>query len=204
MANEALDNPTPSPTSDPVEPRTRPNVLIWVGAAVAAGLVALFLFGAPGGSDGSDEQSAEAAGSTETATGGSGLNAHAFTTADGQTATLAVYDGQPLVVNFFAAWCPPCRAELPDFQAVHEDYEDQVTFVGVSHDFDETSWRALIEETGVTFDTVFQPGQEIWIEAGGIGMPTTLFLSPDGEVLEMHSGILTAEQLSELIDEHLA
>ena len=198
MANETLDNQTPSPTPESVGSRSRFNPLMGIGALVAAGLVAFFLLGGGGASDtapsGTD-------GASESATG---FQAHPFTTADGQTATLSLYDGEPMVLNFFAAWCPPCRAELPDFQAVHEQYADDVTFVGVSHDFDEASWKALIDETGVTFDTVFQPGQEIWTEAGGLGMPTTIFLSPDGEVLEMHSGILTAEQLSEKIDEHLA
>ncbi len=193
MASETLDNQSPSPTSKPVGNRSRSNILVGLAVAAAAGLVALFFFGGSGASP-------------ETASGSesSGLFAHPFTTDDGQTATLDAYEGEPLVVNFFAAWCPPCRAELPDFQAVHEEYQDDVTFVGVSHDFDEASWKALVDETQVTFDTVFQPGQEIWTEAGGIGMPTTLFLSPDGEIVEMHSGILTAEQLSDLIDQHLA
>lgn len=200
MANEILNNDqTPRDTDNGSAHSTqaggRPSYLVWLGAALVAVLVAVFVVGGLGGS--SDD--AATADGTQ-----SGIHTIPFTTADGGTATLASYDGEPLVVNFFAAWCPPCRAELPDFQAVHEEYDGDVTFVGISHDFDESQWKGLIAETGVTFDTVFQPGQEIWTEAGGIGMPTTIFISPDGEVLEMHSGILTAEQLSDLIDEHLA
>lgn len=125
-----------------------------------------------------------------------------FTTVDGGTGTLADYQGEPLVVNFFASWCPPCRAELPDFEAVSQD-NPAVTFVGISHDLDETSWRSLVEEIGVSYDTVYQPGTEIWTELGGQGMPTTVFISTDGDVLESHAGLLTADRLQQLIDELL-
>lgn len=125
-----------------------------------------------------------------------------FTTVDGGTGTLADYRGDPLVVNFFASWCPPCRAELPDFETVSQD-NPAVTFVGVNHDFDETSWRSLVAESGVSYDTVYQPGTEIWTELAGQAMPTTVFISADGEVLDSHAGLLTAERLQQLIDELL-
>lgn len=190
MANSTNDNPN----VDPQDSGDRPDnasplkwLLVAVVAVALAAIAGSALFNTASGTD-------EAA---------AGIRSHSFTTADGGTDTLAAYDGQPLVVNFFAAWCPPCLAELPEFQAVHEAFDGEVTFVGVSHDFDEAQWRGLVETTGITFDTVFQPGQEIWTEVGGIGMPTTLFVSPDGEVLEMHTGILNEEQLTELVDEHL-
>ena len=127
----------------------------------------------------------------------------AFTTADGGSGSLADYGGEPLVVNFFASWCPPCRAELPDFEAVHQDVGDQVTFVGVNQDFTEETWRAFVAESQVTYDTVFQPNSEIWNELGTGAMPTTAFISADGELVELWAGLLTDDKLVELIDEHL-
>jgi thiol-disulfide isomerase/thioredoxin len=138
-------------------------------------------------------------GSSDTAAGYANIP---FTTVDGVTGTLADYQGEPMVVNFFASWCPPCRAELPDFEAVSQD-NPAVTFVGVSHDLDETSWRSLVAEVDISYDTVYQPGTEIWTELGGRAMPTTVFISADGEVLESHAGLLTAERLQQLIDELL-
>ncbi len=125
-----------------------------------------------------------------------------FTTVDGGTGTLADYQGEPMVVNFFASWCPPCRAELPDFEAVSQG-NPGVTFIGISHDLDETSWRSLVEEVGISYDTVYQPGTEIWTELGGQAMPTTVFISADGEILDSHAGLLTADRLQQLIDELL-
>jgi len=200
--------PTPSPDAEATTHRSTPDqpwphrslLWYWIGAGLVVLAGAWFLLnGIPGGDEAAHGGDGQAEAFDE-----DGFRALPFTTEDGSTATLALYDGEPLVVNFFAAWCPPCRAELPDFQAVYEQRADDVTFVGVSHDFNEDSWRALINESGVTFDTVFQPGQEIWTDVGGVGMPTTVFVNADGEVVDTHSGLLTAEQLNDLIDEHLA
>lgn len=127
----------------------------------------------------------------------------AFLTTDGETATLADFQGDPLVVNFFASWCAPCRAELPDFEAVHLANGDAVRFVGVSHDLDEATWRGFVDETEITFETVFQPGSEIWTELDAKGMPSTAFISPEGELLEVWTGVLNDELLQDKIDEHL-
>lgn len=131
------------------------------------------------------------------------LDEFTFQTIDGGTVTLADFEG-PLVVNYFAAWCPPCRAELPDFEAVSQETAGDVLFVGISRDNVTDSWRSLIEETGVTFPTVFEGNvQGSFAHIEGISMPTTLFISADGTVERTWSGPLTDDKLRELIAEHL-
>lgn len=127
----------------------------------------------------------------------------AFLTTDGDTATLADYRGDALVVNFFASWCAPCRAELPDFQAVHAANGDAVRFVGINHDFEEATWRSFVAETEITYETVFQPNTEIWTAMEAKGTPATAFISPEGELLELWTGVLDDKKLQELIDLHL-
>ena len=105
--------------------------------------------------------------------------------------------------NFFASWCGPCRAELPEFERVSLANKDAVTFLGISHDLDEVTWRSFVEETSVTYDTVFQPDQELFEALDAKGMPTTAFISPDGEVLQVWTGILSEDKLQELIDLNL-
>ncbi len=130
------------------------------------------------------------------------LDTFPFTTLDGESGTLAAYEGEPIVVNFFASWCPPCRAEMPAFEEVHNSSD--VTILGVSHDFDETSWRSFVGETGITFETVFQPDQEIYEALGAVAMPTTVLITADGTIASTHTGQLTAEELQAGIDEHLS
>ena len=130
-----------------------------------------------------------------------GLLGFPVTTADGSDAVLADFTGQPLVVNYFAAWCPPCRAELPTFEKVSAEVAPHgVRFLGISRDIDETTWKSLIAETDVSFTTVFEGSGDGSFEAiGATGMPTTLFLRSDGTVADVFSGLLPESTLREKV-----
>ena len=127
-----------------------------------------------------------------------------FFNPDGSSATLADYDGTPLVVNFFASWCGPCKAELPEFEEVSNEVGDRVQFLGVNTDFEQDAWLRLVADTGVTYPTVFQPSNELFTASGGLGMPTTVFIAADGTVQHTFSGALNKSTLRRLIDTHLS
>lgn len=120
-----------------------------------------------------------------------------------------VGQGKPVVLNFWAALCPPCRAEMPEFERVHEERGDEVTILGIDigpQQFFGTreEGQELLNELGVTypagttFDDTVVRGFEIF------GMPTTFFIGADGSVLRKWSGILDEEKLNELVDELLS
>lgn len=164
-----------------------------IGALVAAALGAFLLISIFSGGAADDPVAGE---EQEFAT-------LAFLTAEGETSTLADFQGDALVVNFFASWCAPCRAELPDFEAAHLANADAVRFVGINHDFEEQTWRSFVEETEISFETVFQPNTEIWNSMDAKGTPATAFISADGQLQYLYTGVLSEELLQELIDEHL-
>ena len=129
-------------------------------------------------------------------------------TLGGESAALSsvLAQGKPVVLNFWAALCPPCRAEMPEFQRVHEHRGGEVTILGVDigpQQFLGTreEGRALLQELGVTYpagttyDETVARGFEI------VGMPTTIFIRADGSVARKWSGILTEDKLNELVDE---
>ncbi len=123
-------------------------------------------------------------------------------TEDGQDTTFGeVLADQPRVINFYASWCGPCRAELPDFDEVSLRVEDQVQFVGINVDSTETTWLSFNQEIPVSYDTFFQPNSEIRRAIGSSAMPTTLFVSADGELLRTHSGILDDDSLIQILEE---
>lgn len=126
-----------------------------------------------------------------------------YETFDGGRASLADLAGEPAVVNFWASWCPPCVAEMPDFERVHLDVADEVRFVGINTQDQLPEAQRLVEETGVTYDLGLDPDGELFREFGVVSMPSTFFVTAEGTIAHRHAGLLTEAQLRELIDEHL-
>ena len=126
-------------------------------------------------------------------------------TLDGEEFPLTSIVGEPTVLNFFASWCAPCRAELPEFQEVSQAVaDDGVGFLGINtRETDVDQARQLIAETGVTYETVALGDDGALFEAvGGLGMPTTAFVDASGNIVEVHSGILRGDDLEAKIEEH--
>lgn len=126
-----------------------------------------------------------------------------FTTFEGDTTSLTAYEGRPLVVNFWASWCPPCIAEMPEFERVHQARGDEVTFIGLNTQDEPELARDLAAQTGVTYDLGRDPDGELFNEFEVIAMPSTFFVNAAGAIVHRHAGILTEQQLQSLIDEHL-
>jgi thiol-disulfide isomerase/thioredoxin len=116
--------------------------------------------------------------------------------------------GKPVVLNFWAALCPPCRAEMPDFQEVYDERHDEVTIIGI--DIGQQQYlgsredaKKLLVDLGVTYPagTTFDEG--VVRDFRVVGMPTTFFINTDGSLLRAWSGLLTKAKINELIDEML-
>ncbi|MBT97723.1 MAG: hypothetical protein CL902_03735 [Dehalococcoidia bacterium] len=120
----------------------------------------------------------------------------------------ALHD-QPMVLNFWAGLCPPCRAEMPQFQAFYEDFQDEVMLLGVdigiftglgSHD----DADALLRELGVTYPAGWTDDRSITSKYGVTAMPTTVFISSDGTIFEKSVGAIDANFLARASQELLA
>lgn len=111
----------------------------------------------------------------------------------------ASYSDRPLVINFFASWCPFCIAEMPDFERVHALLGDRVTFLGVSQSDPRNASIDLVHETGITYDTAIDERGDFFRAVGGQGMPTTILVRPGGEIAEIWVGPLNADALEKLI-----
>ena len=122
---------------------------------------------------------------------------------DSADAMLEDNAGSPLVVNFFASWCAPCRAELPDFAEAHAAYGDRVKFIGVNHaDFSPEATSQLLIDTGIVYDIVKDPEGRFLQELGGLpAMPTTVCVDAGGNVGNRHRGNMLAEQSATNIQE---
>ncbi len=137
------------------------------------------------------------------ASDGTDLSDLTFDLFDGGTGSLADYEGTPLVVNFFASWCPPCVREMPEFQEVFERLEGRVAFLGLSQDQSPEDALALVETTGVTYNVGWDLDLEVYGATGSIAMPTTAFVSASGQLVDTFAGVLDTESLAELIEDAL-
>lgn len=119
------------------------------------------------------------------------------------TVAYSAFDDQPLVINFFASWCPNCIAEMPDFEQVHQELAGRVGFLGVSQADPPDASIELARQTGITYPTAIDRNGVFFNAAGGVGMPTTIFVRPGGEVAEVWVGGLDADTLRQLIVDEL-
>jgi thiol-disulfide isomerase/thioredoxin len=122
---------------------------------------------------------------------------------DGTPGSTADLVGQPTVLNFWASNCPPCVAEMPAFEQVHQSLTKSVAFVGIAVADSAEAARALAAQTGVTYRLGDDPDSEVFRSFGGFVLPTTVLLNRQGEVAYVWAGALTGDELRILIDEHI-
>jgi thiol-disulfide isomerase/thioredoxin len=108
--------------------------------------------------------------------------------------------GKPVVLNFFAGNCPPCRAELPSFQRVADNYQAKVIFLSVDVGTytglgTRDQARQLLQELGIRYPAAFAVDSAPVRLYGIQSMPTTVFVTPKREIFEKFSGMLVEDQM---------
>ena len=103
--------------------------------------------------------------------------------------------GTPVVVNFWASWCAPCRIEAPGLARLAEGFEEQVQFLGVNILDDRRSARDFILEFDWQYPSVFDPTGEIRDGLGYIGQPITVIYDGNGDKTFEWTGVVSEDQL---------
>ena len=107
---------------------------------------------------------------------------------------------KPLIVNFWASWCLPCREEMPILEASWREYQQDVLFVGVNtQETNRKDAEALMDEFDLTYPNGIDTNSRINIDFGLFGLPETFFIRKDGTLQYRHSGALTQEIVDEQI-----
>ena len=117
--------------------------------------------------------------------------------------------GQPVVLNFWAGQCPPCRAEMPAFQRQYEAHKDEFLLVGVdvgrfTNLGTEDDARRLLGELNITYPAAFARNAALLREYNATAMPTTVFFAGDGTVVDRHVGFLSEADLASKLEALLA
>ena len=123
---------------------------------------------------------------------------------DGSEAKLSDYFGKPMVLNFWSSNCGPCRSEMPDFQRAYEELGDAVNFVmvNVTDGYWDTvdSASSYVAEEGFTFPVFYDTDNHAAYTYGITGLPTTFFLSAEGNLIAGRSGAMNYDILMSGID----
>jgi len=107
--------------------------------------------------------------------------------------SLAEHKGQPMVINFWASWCPPCFQEAPALATAWRKYGTEVLFVGVQTQDPgrRDEGQKFVDQFALGFPNVFDSQSSLSIDYGLFGVPETFFVNSEGLVIYRHTGPLS-------------
>ncbi len=110
---------------------------------------------------------------------------------EGKEVALSSFKGKVVLLNFWATWCGPCKAEIPGFVELQTKYRDQLSIIGYSVDDDAPKARAFAQEYKMNYPILLGEGREDVQDAYGPiwGIPASFLISKDGKVCKRHLGI---------------
>jgi thiol-disulfide isomerase/thioredoxin len=118
---------------------------------------------------------------------------------EGNMVKLSDFFGKPIVLNFWASWCPPCKAELPDFDDACKKYEGEVVFLMVNMTDNQMETvevaKDFIKTYGYDFPVYFDVSYEAAMVYGVRSIPQTYFINAEGELVATATGMISAAQL---------
>ncbi len=123
----------------------------------------------------------------------------------GRDRSLSEFRGKWLLVNFWATWCPPCIAEMPElelFHLAHKERDAQVVGINMD-DLEPPRLSEFVEEMFISYPILLAPVDGYTPLGRVAALPTSLLISPEGEIVSRHIGSLTAGMIEQLIEQQV-
>lgn len=137
-----------------------------------------------------------------------------LTDQNGEEHTLSDYQGKTVFLNFWATWCPPCKAEIPDIQSLYEDWDEnggEVVVLGVANpksddypynqDVTEQEVKDFLSQNGYTYPVVMDTTGDVFSAYGVNAFPTTFMISPDGSIFGYVQGGITRAMMDSIVEQ---
>ena len=119
---------------------------------------------------------------------------------DGNEVTLASFFGKPIVLNFWASWCGPCKMEMPEIQKFYEKYGEEIHFLLVSVDESLDAAKSFISDSGYTFPVYFDTTSVGAYTYGASSIPLTFFIDAEGNLTAYYMGAMSESILQQGVD----
>lgn len=119
---------------------------------------------------------------------------------EGNEVTLASFFGKPIVLNFWASWCGPCKMEMPEIQKFYEKYGEEIHFLLVSVDDSLDAAKTLISDSGYTFPVYFDTTSVGAYTYGASSIPLTFFIDAEGNLTAYYMGAMSESILQQGVD----
>jgi peroxiredoxin len=121
-------------------------------------------------------------------------------TLDGEQIALSNFRGQYVLVNFWATWCPPCRAELPDLVSYYESHADQgFMLIGVNEQEPPATVEAYLSQSQLEFPVVLDSDGRVMNRYGVTGMPSSFLVNPEGQIVRSWTGMINRAMLESTV-----
>lgn len=108
------------------------------------------------------------------------------------------YSGKVILVNFFASWCPPCKAEIPDFIKIYEKHKDNFVIIGISVDDDLQKGANFVVDQKIPYP-VYHAEKALEAKMNVSSIPVNIFYKPDGTLLNFYVGALNEDFVESVI-----
>ncbi|MBI1888566.1 MAG: TlpA family protein disulfide reductase [Candidatus Spechtbacteria bacterium] len=124
----------------------------------------------------------------------------------GKTVSLTDFAGKPVVINSWAAWCPFCKQELPDFATVQKEFGDKIAIIAIDRAESLGVAKGYTDQQGTTNNLVFllDPSDSFYQSIGGFSMPETIFVDRDGNIVERKRGPMDINEMRQKIQKLLS
>ena len=119
---------------------------------------------------------------------------------DNNEITLRELEGQKVFINFWASWCPPCKAEMPDIEKLYQNHGEDIKIVVINLEEEKNKVEKYLEDENLNFTVLLDKNKKVASQYLVRAIPTSYFLDENGIIIAKNLGVLSYEEMKEKLN----